>query len=104
MDFFWTSVRWVGIAMGVLLALYGVIGLMATLWWPRLLDGRLFNERAIGRGPRTRQRLLFVFAWGISMGTYLVLNLGELASHGVRMALIFTSTVLIYFAFVRKYT
>ena len=104
MDVFWTSIRWVGIAMGVLLALHGVIGLMATLLWPRLLNGRLFSERAIGRGPRTRERLLFLFAWGVSWGTCLVLSLGELASQGVRMALIATSTVLVYFAFVRKYT
>ena len=104
MDVFWTSVRWLGIAIGVLLALHGVIGLMATLGWPRLLSGRLFNERALGRGPRTRGRLLFLFAWSISWGTYLVLSLGELASHGVRMTLIATSTVLVYFAFVRKYT
>ena len=102
MDVFWLSVRWVGIAMGVLLALHGVIGLMATLGWPRLLNGRLFNERALGRGPRTRQRLLFVFAWGISMGTYLVLSLGELGSHGVRMAFAALSTLLVYFAFIRK--
>ena len=69
MDLFWTSVSWVGIAIGALLALHGVIGLMATLWWPRLLDGRLFNERAIGRGPRTRERLYSVL--GLARATSL---------------------------------
>ncbi|KRA42888.1 hypothetical protein [Pseudoxanthomonas sp. Root630] len=104
MDVFWTSVRWGGIALGMLLALHGVIGLAATLWWPRLLTGRLFNERAIGRGPWTRERLLFFSAWSISWGAYLVLSLGELASRGLRMALIVVCTVLVYFVFIRKYT
>ncbi|CAN4278881.1 hypothetical protein LJR125_001756 [Pseudoxanthomonas sp. LjRoot125] len=104
MDVFWTLVRWVGIALGMLVAVHGVIGLAATLWWPRLLKRRLFNERVIGRGPWARERLLFFFAWGISWGTYLVLSLGELASHGMRMTLIVVSTVLVYFAFIRKYT
>ena len=104
MDAFWMAIKGLGIAMGAVLVVYGAMGLIATFLLPRMLQWRLFAERAIGRGPRTRQRLGALFAWSLSWGSYLVLNLAEWGTHGLRMTLIVLSTVLLYFAFIRKYT
>jgi hypothetical protein len=104
MDAFWMTIRGLGIAIGAVLVFYGAVGLIAAFAAPQMLQWRLFNERAVGRGPRTRKRLGAFFAWSVSWGTYLVLSLAELATHGMLMTLILFSTVLAYFAFFRKHT